>query len=460
MRQQSARSPREISVAKGRGVSTISNVKIRIFVSAALALLAYGLWIKNHGSPTPEDAAAALSRTKIRDFESIGDREASSNFRTKVADREPVGPRATHAPERLKEFMLPEVVINGLTLGEALQKLMDVYEETCGKTGETPLHLTFDLPPGSTKKLKLKLNPRNFNSSVQLIATYAGMKVSRTKTAYHFEPFPDERKQVNKTVKVPPDFASRLIDQAEIPPLSCFEQFKNPSFVRVFGVPPLGDILKMSGVDLDPSTRLSVDPSGSLTLETTSGADAAAIAALTDTLGSEKPIQHKFVSKVVEIPADFDWTPPDVTQMSSDQVQSMMREIAVTQGAGIASLPSAVTRPGQNATVEILRELIIPTDDSATHFEKHDIGKVVSITGSPLGFGHDTTVHYTDTTGGPDGTGKSIIPINRTDLADSGYSSDGGSRLVVQTRPDGSKTLLIVTSQLIDSTGRLVNDGQ
>jgi len=400
------------------------------------------------------------SKTKRQNSESNGDREATGAFRTKVANRETAGPRATHAPERLKEFMLPEVVIDGLTLGEALQKLMGVYEETCGKTGETPLRLTFDLPPGNTKRLKLKLGPRNFNSSVHLLATYSGMKVSRNKTAYHFEPFPDDRKQVSLAVKVSPDFVSRLIEQAGIPPLSCFEQFKNPSFVETSPVKlPLGEILKASGLHLDPSTQLFLGPSGSLKLDTTSSADAAMISALTDTLGSEKPIQHKFTSQVVEIPAGSDWTPPDVSQMTAVQVQSMMREIAGKKGAEFTTLPSTVARPGQNTTNEMLRELIVPTGDSGTA-EKLDVGKSLHIIGSPLGFGQETTIGYTYTIADPTEPGKKITVTGRTDLKDSGYSSDGGSRLVVQTRPDGSKTLLIVTSQLIDATGRPLYGGE
>gem|GEM_PF-4640660 len=109
------------------------------FPIAALILVVCGLWKANHGYPESEGGITTPSRAKHPDSESISDREPSGVFRTKVANREPAGPRATHAPERLKEFMLPEVVIDGLTLGEALQKLMGVYEETCGKTGETPL---------------------------------------------------------------------------------------------------------------------------------------------------------------------------------------------------------------------------------------------------------------------------------------------------------------------------------
>ena len=433
-------------------------MKIRLLATAVLVLLACWVWLKNQGVPKSEDGDAASSRIKIRHSESISGREASGVFRTKVANREPTGPRATHAPERLKEFMLPEVVINGLTLSDALQKLMGVYEETCGKTGEIPLRLTFDLPPGSSRKIKLKLSPRNFNSSVQLLATYSGMKVSRTKKAYHFEPFPNEQKQANLAMRVPPDFASRLIEQVGIPPLSCFEQFKNPSFVEASPVPlPLGQILEMSGLVLDPSTRLSLGPSGSLTLETTSSADAAVVSALTATLSSEIPTQQKFTSQLVELPAGTHWALPDASQMTDGEMAQLMRDLAQTNGAELQTLPSVTSRNGQDAAIEITREFTYPADESGEKFEKRNVGKALLMRGDLLGFGQEVDLQFTDTTGGIDSsTGKAAFE-KRTEIADKSFTGDGATKLLVQTRPDGSQTVLLYKSQTIDATGRPVH---
>lgn len=44
--------------------------------------------------------------------------------------------------------------------------------------------MTFEIPPGSTKKLHLKLCARNFNSSIQLLASFSGMKVRLERSAY------------------------------------------------------------------------------------------------------------------------------------------------------------------------------------------------------------------------------------------------------------------------------------
>ncbi len=115
-------------------------------------------------------------------------------------------------------------------------------------------------------------------------------------------------------------------------------------------------------------------------------------------------------------------------------------------------------RSGQSATIEFTRELIYPVDESGEKFEKHHIGKILSVEGSLLGFGNEVKFNYTDTTGGLDpSTGKPFID-KRTDVSDVGFSTDGGTRIVTQTRPDESRTLILLTSELIDATGRPIKD--
>lgn len=425
----------------------LRGVRKSLFATVALFLLAAGIWIVNQNSKGTKVTDATSSQTDALGSESI---DVPNGFRTKASNREPSGPRATHAPERLKEFMLPEVAIDGLTLGEALRKLMEVYEDVCTKTGETPLRLTFDIPTGNAKKLHLKLSPRNLNSSIQLLATYSGMKVSRNKTAYHFEPFADERKQVNKAIAVPPDFASVISNNAGLDPGA--DPFAESEPHRM----PIGELIKASGLTLDPSTQLSLTATGTLNINTTSSADLAMISALVGV--SEMPAQQKFATKVVEIPSGVDWTPPDVSQMTEDQVQLLMREMAQTAGVELRIMPSMTARSGQNGTIEIIRELITPVGESGQEFETHNLGHVMQIRGDALGFGHEVALNYTDTTGDVDAaTGKANIN-KRIDMTDSGFSSDGGTRLVVQTRPDGSRSLVFVTSTMIDATGRPMYD--
>ena len=91
-------------------------------------LLFFCLWAGYHGVNRTRPYESGSSRTKPQDTEFIGGPEISSPLQTKRGNREVAGPRATHAPERLKEFMLPVIAIDGLTLDGALRKLMEAYE--------------------------------------------------------------------------------------------------------------------------------------------------------------------------------------------------------------------------------------------------------------------------------------------------------------------------------------------
>lgn len=417
----------------------------RFPVAVILLLAGVGLWLGIHGPQALEFGSVTRKQRESRASLPSEVSEATGSFKTKSSNREIAGPRATHAPERLKEFMLPEVAIDGLTLGEALRKLMGVYEDACKKTGETPLRLTFDLPPGNAKKLHLKLSPRNFSTSVQLLATFSGMSVNRSKLNYRFAPFADERKQVSRALQVPPDFQSAM---------EVMDPFAESGPRRV----SISELIKASGISLDPSTRLSLTNSGTLDINTTSGADVAMISALVGTFVSDRPLQQKFTQKVIEIPSGMDWTPPDVSQMTEGQVQLLLREMSQKAGVNLMTLPSVTARNGQSAIMEISRELITPVGESGQEFETHNLGLVMRVRGDALGLGHELAMNYIDTTGDIDAaTGKANIN-KRIDMTDSGFTSDGGTRLVVQTRPDGSRSLLLVTSTIIDATGRPVHD--
>lgn len=377
--------------------------------------------------------------------------------RTKVSDREEASPHYTHSPERLREFMLPATTIDGLSLEEALGKLITAYQEACGKSGETPLPITFFIrPPGSSKKLKLQLPAGNFNTSVQLLATLSGMKASRRNREYRFEPLSGERKQVSQELQVPPDFNTALNDMAGVRTMPDPDPFAEPEpIVRK----TVSECLTALGLDLDPSTRVTLEASGKLKLETTSAADAAAISDLAKSISEQKPIQTKFVPKVVEIPTGVEWTPPDGSQMTDDQVQSFMREMSQKQGVELQTLPSISAQNGYTATVEMVREVSYPTDDSEKNFESHDVGKVLNIRGNLLGFGTEVGFGYSNTTVEMNPSSGKTPVFTRITTSDKGFSSDGGTRFVVLTNEDGSRTVILLNSTLIDATGSPIADG-
>lgn len=424
------------------------NVKMRFWFVVIGVLAAIGLWWgMRHGIPAR--VTAIQTKAGLSSRHEVGHSEGYGAVRTKSIHRELDSTRHTHGPHRLREFMLPAIVIDGLTLDEALRKLMASYRDACGKCGETPLPSTFSMPPGATRKLTVHLPAGNFKTSVQLLAALAGMKVSRKDMDFRFEPMADERKSVNRTLQVSPDFLTVLNELAGVVPASGNPRDPNiPIFIQ--------HCLKKLGLT-DPSTHVSVGVSGDLKLETMSAKDAAMISELAKIIGEQAPAQVKTETKIVEIPVDFNWTPPAATQMTHDQVAMMMRDLAQQKGVELQTLPSVTSRNGQNATVEIVREVIYPIDDSGKAFESRNVGKVLHMQGNLLGFGHEVDLKFTDTTGGIDPETGGHIFENRTDMADKSYSGDGGTKIVVQTRPDGSRTLMFLKSRMIDATGQPIH---
>ncbi len=343
--------------------------------------------------------------------------------------------------------------IDGLTLDAALRKLMVAYEDACRKSGETPLPLTYAIPPGTARKLTVHLPAGNFKTSVQVLAVLSGMKASRKELEYRFEPIANERIPLNRELQVSSSFQYALNEMAGLFSLASVD----PSAAPGTNDPkPIQECLNVLGL-IDPSTLVAIGASGQLKLETTSAADAAAISELVRSIGEVPPMQLKGEAKIVELPVGSNWTPPDVSQMTSGEIEQLMRDFAQTKGLELQTLPSVVSQSGQNATVEIVHEFIYPTDDSGNEFETRDLGKVMRMQGNLLGFGHEVDLEFTDTTGGIDpSTGKPSFD-KRTEMADRSYTNDGGTKLVVQTRPDGSRTVLLFKSQTIDATGRPIH---
>ena len=424
-------------------------VKMRLWIVAIGVLAAIGLWWGTRAGIPGQDGAIE-SRAGASSRHEVGHAENSGTLKTKAMHRELDSTRYTHSPYRLQEFMLPAVTIGGLTLDEALRKLMASYRDACGKCGEIPLPLIFSKPPGATRKLTMNLPAGNFKTSVQLLASLAGMKVSRKDMDFRFEPMANERKSVNRSLQVSPSFLTDINVLAGVVPASAKDS-QDPNVYK-----SIQDCLEKLGLT-DSSTHVSLGVSGELTVETMSTRDAAVISELARSIGEQAPAQVKTEAKIVEIPVGSNWTPPDAAQMTDGQIEMMMRDFSQQNGVELQTLPSVTARNGQNAAVELVREFIYPTDESGKAFESRNVGKALHVQGNLLGFGHEVDLKFTDTTVVIDPeTGRPDFE-NHTDMADKSYLGDGGTKLVVQTRADGSRTLMFLKARMIDASGQPIH---
>lgn len=355
-------------------------------------------------------------------------------------------PAATHTPKRLNQFYLPPVSIDGLPLEAALKKLQAAYEEACRETGETPIQLTYSVPPGLDRPLTVKIGSATLDNSIRLLASLSSLKVKREGPAYLFEAPAETGKLVKKTLPVPPDILSRLNSAASSPP----------------GEPAdLAGAIAALGIELDPSTRLKFSPgSSTLQIETTRAADEVAVSAMVERLVGELPIQHKLQTRIIELTADMEWTPPESAQLDEAGMQLLMRELAQIKGVDLMTMPSTTARDGQAAKVEIVRELISPVPGSDGEFRSDPVGVVLDVKPVVLGFGQKLDVGFNVTEGEIDPETSAAKIVNRASITDNSFSRDSATRLHVETRPDGSRLLLLVTSTLVDATGRPVRPAE
>lgn len=420
-------------------------VKLRIGILAIGILAGIWVWQGKHSNSSQSDAREHAN-SNLASANLAAHEDGSGPLRTKVVNRESESIRFTHSPERLREFMLPALDIEEMHLEAALGKLKMAYDEACRKSGETPLPLTFSINPGENRKLTVHLPVGSFKSSVQLLATLSGMKVSRKGTAYQFSPIENEQKTVHRNLEVPQNFQGALDEIAGRNEATSEDPFVEPQVSIQENLEGLGLI--------SPSTRVSLAANGELKMESQNSADAELLSDLVRNLDDQVPIQVRHETKIVEIPSGSDWTPPENPNLTAAGMDAVMRGLAQTNGAELKTLPSITARYGQIAKIEIVRELIYPTDLSNTQFETRDIGKVLTIHTNPIAFGNEVGFDYTDTVAESIDAAVSEAPIQtRTQMSEISYVDDAGTRMVVQTRTDGSRTVLFIGTQKIDAAG-------
>ncbi len=344
-------------------------------------------------------------------------------LRTKVSDRTPPLPRPTHRPDQLRDFMLPEMEIEGLVLESALAKLKAAYEEACRFSGETPHQLVFDVPSGGDP-LHLRLSARNLDGSIRLLGAVAGFHVQRQGAEYRFTKIEENRKLVKRTLEADPNLRNARILIAD---------------------------LTAQGLRLDPSTRVLLGADGRITLETMSAADEAAVMAIFDL--DHSSFQHELEMKVIELQAGMDWTPPEGASLDPEQEMAMLRELTQRRGVDLLTTPTIMARNAQPATIELVREHIVPSETGEGGFETHDVGVIVLLQPSALGFGHQVDLNFREAVADYDQPPGSQF-YDRTHITDAGFSANGASRLLMQTREDGSRVLVLLKPTLMDVTGR------
>lgn len=119
---------------------------------------------------------------------------------------------ATHSPEELKNFILPEFEARDATLGEALATLFSQYDQICRDTGEAPLRFTYRLEARAPEHLQLHLRQRSFLHVLRAIAAQADLALDHRGTHLVFSEIEETPAQDLATAShpVPPGFLHEL----------------------------------------------------------------------------------------------------------------------------------------------------------------------------------------------------------------------------------------------------------
>jgi len=348
------------------------------------------------------------------------------------------GAAAVEDSKQLERFILPEIVIDEPTLEAALNRLKAVYVDVCTQTGETPLPISFVVSGAVRHPVKAKRLSGDVHKSVLLLASLHGMRGELHGSEYRFSPMVGDEK-FTKTLQVAPDFSSQLQEMA----MTGKRQ-------------PVAKLLLDLGLVSDPGAAITLRSSGELVMTDVRSAEVQAISQFCGAFYSI-PKQIRFTLKVVELAKGMEVTVPKEEFLTEKQALDFEQAVSKKAGANLSTLPSVTNRSAEMSTIEIVREF--PSADNLREGQKSVVvGKVAKMQGSLTGSKLDVTFDYSDTSGSLSPVTEKVVVDQYAKFAGKEYFPDGSTKVFTQSRPDGSKTLLLVKADVIDATGRLARE--
>jgi hypothetical protein len=319
--------------------------------------------------------------------------------------------RAIHRAEQLDEFVLEKPVsFYGLGTKAALEKLDREYRETCRKAGEVPLDLAYEVPVGYDQPLNFQASG-HFDDAVREIAATSRLEWKRSGTTYCFQApqAPRESNQLTQeTHSVPPDFLSRVSSGTYDPREGARGAFEK------------------RGVSLDRSTRL-VMKGIRLSVETRSPSDQAAISDMVKAVERGAPLQIRLDAQTFEIPSGQSWKVPANGIATRGDLAALRQLPGVHENA----LPAVCSRSYESGRISLPGETL--------RFQPGLLGLGVQVKAELSHKAH--------------GTKSGTVSMD-------GQTPDGGTRIAITTRADGSRVVLAVTPTIIDATGRPVKQSR
>jgi hypothetical protein len=340
----------------------------------------------------------------------------------------------THKIDDLANFYHPAIVLEDASLEEGLEQLLASYRLICEETGETVLPLRWEVNGSPEMIRKLELRGR-FLSSCRMLGLSARMVCEVRDGALVFSSVESGQSRTQEWI-VPPTFIDYLAGlAARQKETENADPFTNKSAgVSPEPAPDLSEILEQMGVLAAGESVEMYQSSSRVKLDASEGT-IALVGSLVKMSMEEIPVQ-------------------------------ILYELSHQVAGEIQLLPKIISRPGQDATIEIGREY---SGMQGGEIVNAFAGVKVSLGGELYGFGERTSVFY-ERTDSP--SSEKIVAYQESgnledlDLRGVGMMVPGLTKTLQNRRdnlplsvwgdadPSGEKVYL--TSRRIDVTGRTI----
>ena len=318
---------------------------------------------------------ALVPRSKVRRLRVSSDHSETS--REELAER-----TEAELIAQFKRFFIPEFAIDGATPNQVMDAISAAFTQYRGNEGGVvPIKFEADAADfADTNPISFATRGKSVWDLLQMLAALSNGTIEIDGTSIKLLPFAEQQGDqeiVTRTFSVPPDFRQGLGDFV-------FGSDSQPAIDDPFGDSPatqtstasIEESLHALGLNSDESLRLGFDESTSQLTVRSSVSQQRRMDQLIDALSSNGMPQVYMTTKLIQLPGD-QFT--EDTLIPAPEYQELIRDYMTENEVELSSAPSIVTRSGQRAKVEIVRELIMPDSEQQGEFIQHQIGLILEV---------------------------------------------------------------------------------
>ncbi|MFC0018770.1 hypothetical protein [Roseibacillus persicicus] len=335
----------------------------------------------------------------------------------------------THEPEHLPKFHLPAFEAENVSLPELVQMILQSYIDVCTVTKQEPLRFSVSYPDNLGDRKDFSWKGGSLITALRMAGIIFDARLERAETQLHFESF-DEKSNSTSSELLTQSFRVspyiRDVIRGLLP-----KEMSNPDD----SVPTL---LAKIGFNQHSDAEILFDPVTANLFVHDDATQLEKLSQIIEELASTSTTKQVHVtSKVVQ-------TNESITDLQSrvrnEGMELVMRNLAQQKGTDIMTMPSVLSRFGEEATIEIIQE----NGDDWT-----GIRQTGNVTG--YGFGVSQQIHFENR------PGENADGLSSQDWQTEDVGPQGFTKVHQETDANGLTSIHFSTYQVIDATGRPVD---